>query len=164
MKYSHFNGKKGMRLLKTDELEESWKNLIYPPKQLGRTSLDLTVKNLSTIKTQSKGVLDFGGSEYQPLELIPLEAKIEKDPKYGWWTLSKGHYMVEYNETLCQGKFLALIYPHKRLQMTGCFHAPFIVVSSTDTQKIQGLLNVNSEGVRIKENARISIAITFFVE
>ncbi len=164
MKYLLFNGKKEMRLLKTDELEESWKNLIYPPKQLGRASLDLTVKNLSTIKSQSKGVLDFGGSEYQPLELIPLEAKIEEDPKYGWWSLSKGQYMVEYNETLCKGKYLALIYPHKRLQLTGCFHTPFIVDSSSDKQKIQGLLIVISEGVRIKENARISIAITFFIE
>ena len=125
MKYSLFNGKEEMQLMKNSEVEKSWKNLIYPPKQLGDFTLDLTVKKIFSFKNQ--GVLDFGGSEYQPAELEPLLPKIEEDPKYGWWTLSKGRYMVEYNEILLRKNCMALVYPHQRLQMTGCFHAPFII-------------------------------------
>ncbi len=151
-----------MQLLKTNELEESWKNLIYPPKQLGNATLDLTVKKLFTFK--NRGALDFGGSEYQPVTLEPLMPKIEDDPKYGWWTLSKGRYIVEYNENLPRKNCLALVYPHQRLQMTGCFHAPFIIEPSRDSQLFQGLLIVSEEGVRIKENALISTVVTILID
>ena len=161
MKYSLFNGKEEMQLMKTSEVEESWKNLIYPPKQLGDFTLDLTVKKIFSFKNQ--GVLDFGGGEYQPAELEPLLPKIEEDPKYGWWTLSKGRYMVEYNEILLRKNCMALVYPHQRLQMTGCFHVPFIIEHSGDSQPSQGILDVR-DGVRIKENARISTALTFLID
>ncbi|MFX1282542.1 MAG: dCTP deaminase [Promethearchaeota archaeon] len=151
-----------MRFLKTEELEESWKSLIYPPKQLGDVTLDLTVKKILRFKNQ--GVLDFGGSEYHPADLEPLLPKIEDDPKYGWWNLSKGGYFVEYNETLPKTNNLVLIYPHQRLLMTGCFQIPFIFRYSDDSKAIQGLLVVNKEGVRIKENARISTAITILID
>ncbi len=149
-----------MRLLESNELEENWENIIYPPKQLGRVTLDLTVKKLFAIKNQSQGALDFGGSEYQPVELESLKPKIEDDPKYGWWTLSRGHYIVEYNESLGKDSYLALVYPHQRLLLTGCFHTPFICEHSGDSPTIRGLLVVYDEGVRIKENARISNALT----
>ncbi|MFX0211831.1 MAG: dCTP deaminase [Candidatus Hodarchaeota archaeon] len=148
--------------MKSVELEESWKNLIYPPKQLGELTLDLTVKKIFTFKNQ--GALDFGGSEYQPAELESLLPKSEDDPKYGWWTLSTGMYVVEYNENLARNECLAIIHPHKRLLGTGCFHPSFIVDPSKNSQSIQGLLSVNSQSVRIKENARISTALTFKTE
>ncbi|UCG89539.1 MAG: dCTP deaminase [Candidatus Heimdallarchaeota archaeon] len=159
MKYSLFNGWTQMRFLKTNELEESWKSLIYSPKQLGDVTLDLTVKKIFTFKNQ--GALDFGGSEYQPVVQEPLLPKIEDDPKYGWWTLSAGMYIIEYNENLSGNECLAIIYPNKRLLGTGCFHPVFIVDPSKNSQSIQGLLSVNSQSVRIKENARISTALTF---
>ncbi|MFX0014772.1 MAG: dCTP deaminase [Promethearchaeota archaeon] len=148
-----------MRFLKTNELEESWKNLIYPPRQLGDSCLDLTVKRIFIFKNQ--GVLDFGGSEYHPIELQPLSPIIEDDPKYGWFTLSTGMYIVEYNENLSRIECLAIVYPHQRLLNTGCFHPSFIVNPSKSSQSIQSLLSVNYKGVRIKENARISKALTF---
>lgn len=160
MKCSLFNEWMLMRFLKTKELEESWKNLIYPPKQLEGVILDLTVKSIYTFKKQ--GTLDFGGSEYQPVDLDLLSPKIEdSDPKYGWWTLSPGVYIVEYNENLPRNEYLAIVYPHQRLLSTGCSHPSFIVDPSVNSQSIQGLLNVNSYGVRIKENARISTALTY---
>jgi deoxycytidine triphosphate deaminase len=151
-------GKK-MRFLKNKDLEESWKNLIYPPKQLVGMTLDLTVKRIYSFKKQ--GTLDFGGSEYQSADLKPLSPKIEDDPKYGFWTLSAGSYIVEYNENLFDNTYLAIVYPHKRLLHTGCFHPSFVVDPSNNSQSIQGFLIVNGQGVRIKENARISTVITF---
>ena len=125
IKYSLFNEWMLMRFLKNKELEESWKNLIYPPKQLEGVTLDLTVKSIFTFKKQ--GALDFGGSEYQPVDLEPLSPKIEDDPKYGWWTLSTGMYIVEYNENLPRNECLAIVYPHQRLLNTGCLHPSFII-------------------------------------
>ena len=148
-----------MRFLRTKELEESWKNLIYPPKQLVGVSLDLTVKKIYSIKKQ--GTLDFGGSEYQPADLEPLSPKIEDDPKYGWWNLSRGTYIVEYNENLLKSECLAIVYPNQRLLHTGCCHPTFIVDPSKNSQPLQGLLSVDNQGIRIKENARISTALCF---
>lgn len=162
MKYLLFNEWMIVRFLKIKELEEIWKNFIYPPKQLEGVSLDLTVKTIYTFEKQ--GALDFGGSEYQPADLEPLQPKIEDDPKYGWWTLSTGMYIVEYNENFSENECLAIVYPHKRLLSTGCFHPSFIVDPSKNSQSIQGLLSVNSQGVRIKENARISTALTLIID
>lgn len=148
-----------MRFLKNEILEENWENLIYPPKQLVGNTLDLTVKKIYSLK--KRGTLDFGGSEYQPADLEPLSPKLEDDPKYGFWILSTGSYVVEYNENLIKNEYLAIVYPHQRLLHTGCFHPSFIVDPSRNSHSIQGLLSVNAQGVRIKENARISTAITF---
>jgi hypothetical protein len=148
-----------MRFLKKKDLEEYWENLVYPPKQLVGITLDLTVKRIYSLKKQ--GTLDFGGSEYQPADLEPLSPKLEDDPKYGFWTLSVGSYVVEYNENLPENEYQAVVFPHQRLLHTGCFHPSFIVDPSRNSQPIQGLLSVNAQGVRIKENARISTAVTF---
>ncbi|UCG03124.1 MAG: dCTP deaminase [Candidatus Heimdallarchaeota archaeon] len=151
-----------MRILKSKELEESWINLIYPPKQLEGAILDLTVKRIYLFKKQ--GALDFGGSEYQSVDLEPLSPKFEDDPKYGWWSLSTGTYIVEYNESLPRNECLAIVSPHKRLLSTGCFHPSFVINPSGKSQPIQGLLSVNSQGVRIKENARISTVLTLKID
>lgn len=151
-----------MRLLKSHELKESWDSLIYAPKQLGTASLDLTVKKIFRI--DSPGSLDFGGSEYRPSGSQLITPKIEDDPEYGWWTLTEGHYKIEYNEALSHEACFAIVFPHQRLHLTGCFHSSFIVQSSVESNPIQGSLVVENDGVRIKENARISTAITFLVK
>ena len=159
MKYLLFNERIYMRFLRTKELEKTWKNLIYPPKQLEEFTLDLTVKKIYSIKKQ--GALDFGGSEYQPADLEPLSPKLEDDPKYGWWNLSKGIYIIEYNENLSESECLAIVSPHQRLLHTGCYHPTFIVNPSRNSQPLQGLLSVDNQGVQIKENARISTTLCF---
>ncbi|MFX0205934.1 MAG: dCTP deaminase [Candidatus Hodarchaeota archaeon] len=148
-----------MRFLKSDEIEELWDNLIYSPKQLGFASLDLTVKKI--YKISSMGVLDFGGSEYQRSDVQLVNPELEDDPKFGWWSLAKGYYLIEYNEQLRSENCFAIIFPHQRLLIAGCFHSPFIIQPSVDSDSIQGLLIVGPDGIRIKENARISSAITF---
>jgi deoxycytidine triphosphate deaminase len=146
-------------IIKSNEFLTTWKNLIHLPKQMKDASLDLTIKKLFTFSNQ--GALDFGGSEYQPIDLQPLTPKVEKDPKYGWWIISQGEYLVEYNEVFSRPNCLAVIFPHQRLISVGCFHPVFIIDSQENSESIQGLLIVNRDGVRIKENARISTAISF---
>lgn len=148
-----------MELIKSNEFLKSWKNLIHLPKQMKEVSLDLTVKKLFTFSNQ--GALDFGGSEYQPIDLQPLNPKVEKDSKYGWWIISQGEYLIEYNEVFSRPNCLTVIFPHQRLISVGCFHPVFILGTQENSETIQGLLIVNREGVRIKENARISTAISF---
>jgi len=148
-----------MQIIKFQDLKNSWKDLIYGPKQLRSVSLDLTIKKI--YRFMSQGALDFGGSEYKSCQIQVIDPKIEDDPEYGWWTISKGLYLVEYNENLSNPNHIAIIYPHSRLLMKGCFHSPFIIPPSDESKSIRGLLIVGETGVKIKENARISTALTF---
>lgn len=153
-----------MRLLTQKEFERDWHNLIYAPKQLGALSIDLTVHAILEMKP-TLAVLDFGGSEYQGTEREPIPPRLADDPKYGWWQLKTGHYFVQYNETP-PAKGITIVYPHERLIRAGCYHTPFVIApSSSEPTKItlESLLVVGSNGVRIKENARISTAITMLL-
>jgi len=146
---------------KEEDIEEIWKNLVYFPKQVNNACIDLTIKKIYAIKSQ--GSLDFGGSEYLQVDRIPIKPKLEDDPKYGWWILDKGTYIIEYNEYLSNDKSIAIVFPHKRLQMAGCYHAPFVVYPNKEEKNhsLSCLLIVSTQNVRIKENARISTALTF---
>ncbi|MHA1214186.1 MAG: hypothetical protein ACTSR2_08240 [Candidatus Hodarchaeales archaeon] len=134
-----------------------WQNIIYEPKQLRDNILDLTVKSIYNITTQ--GSIDFGGSEYVPSRLDKIPPKKESDPKYSWWTLSKGSYIIEFNEIPKATDILVIIFPHQRLLALGCYHPSFIA-EPMNNGKLQTILLVSHNGVRIKENARISSAIT----
>ena len=110
-----------------------------------------------------QGQLDFGGSEYIPAKKTLIEPTIDDDSKYGWWSLEKGDYLIEYNEILSNTNYFAIVFPHERLQMTGCYHSPFLVNSTNSDNDIplKSMLRVSTNGVRIKENARISTALTY---
>lgn len=145
---------------KEEDIEEIWKNLVYFPKQVNNACIDLTIKKIYAIKSQ--GSLDFGGSEYLQVDRINIKPMKEDDPKYGWWILDKGTYIIEYNEHLSNDECIAIVFPHDRLQMTGCYHAPFIVnpPEGEKNRPLSCLLIVSTQNVRIKENARISTALT----
>lgn len=146
---------------KEEEAKEIWNNFVYFPKQTNVISLDLTVKKIYSIESQ--GALDFGGSEYIPAKKTLIEPTIDEDPKYGWWSLEKGDYLIEYNEILSNADYFAIVFPHERLQMTGCHHSPFLVnpTNSDNISPLKSLLIVSTNSVRIKENARISTALTY---
>ncbi len=146
---------------KEEDIAEIWNHIIYFPKQANKSSIDLTISKVFSIKSQ--GALDFGGSEYKQSDLVLIKPTIENDPKYGWWTLKRGEYIVEYNEILVNENCIAIVFPHKRLQMTGCSHPPFVVnpIKLENSNPLSSLLIVSNNGVRLKENARISSAITF---
>ena len=149
---------------KEENIEEIWKKLIYFPKQVNNGCIDLTIKKIYAFKSQ--GSLDFGGSEYLQVDRINIKPMKEDDPKYGWWILDKGTYIIEYNEYLSKDGCLAIVFPHNRLQLTGCYHAPFIVnpAKGETTEPLSCLLIVSAKSVRIKENARISTALTILTD
>jgi deoxycytidine triphosphate deaminase len=146
---------------KEEEIIEMWKGLVFFPKQANKSSIDLTINKIFSVESQ--GVLDFGGSEYRQSEKVLIQPVIADDPNYGWWTLERGEYIIEYNEILMNENCVAIVFPHQRLQETGCYHSPFVVnpTKSEDIQSLSSLLVVSTNGIRIKENARVSSAVTF---
>lgn len=154
-----------MRVLSQKNLEAEWNNLIYAPKQLGEMSIDLTVHLILEFGS-TQAAIDFGGSEYQDVKNIPISPKIGNDPKYGWWELSEGSYFVHYNEKPPENG-ITLVFPHERLIRTGCYHPPVLFIpraSSSQRTFLESLLHVGPRGIRIKENARISRAITLLID
>ncbi len=148
--------------LNNKEIEQVWRNLVYAPKQVNNNSLELTIKSIHTFV--ERGQVDFGGGEYLEAKHKQLDPELEKDPKYGWWNLDKGNYLTQYNETIDKPLYLALISPHKRILLTDAFHPTFIWLPKEKGQPIFTILQVGEKGIRLKENARFSIALTFRVE
>ena len=146
-------------LLNNQEIEEVWQNLVYPPKQVRNNNLELTLKSIHTF--ESRGQVDFGGGEYKESKQQEIVPVLENDSKYGWWDLKKGNYLVIYNEVLDKPKFMALISPHERILCTGSFHPTFFWLSEEERRKIVTILQVGKNGLHVKENARISTAVTF---
>lgn len=142
-----------MELLKGNMLESFLSESIYPPKQQGEYSFDLTIKTIYQM-TQG-GALDFGGSEYEEAvssELKPVKA--DPEDKYGWWELRKdeGPYIVTFNERLQKaGHAATFVFPDQRLLRSGGGFSPQIV----EDGEITVLVVVNTPTLRIKENARV---------
>ncbi len=110
------------------------------------------------------GALDFGGSEFEeaPHEQVAPE-KASPDDDYGWWNLGAGAYLLRYNETADLGDdHLAFVFPHERLLQAGASHAAFQISGGRDP--LGALLTVGAQGVRIKENARVSRLLLFQTE
>ncbi len=141
-----------------EELLQIWHNLIYAPKQLSNFILDLTINSIRTFVGQ--GQLDFGGSEYQSAALKIIDPKLEDDPKYGFWTLKQGDYLVSYNEIIINSDYTVLVFPHPRLLNAGTTHPSFLWQPTEEENKITTILQVGNMGIKLKENARISRAIT----
>lgn len=129
--------------------------LVHFDTQRADDGLDLTIGAVFAVV--GGGRLDFGGSEFQPLERQPVHPERESpDDDYGWWTLDPGTYVVRYNETvdLSGTEHTAEVHPLPRLRQAGADHATFALHGHTDP--LETLLNVGSGGIAIKENSRIS--------
>lgn len=128
----------------------SIENIIHEKTQVHKQRIDLTINKVYALK--NRGSLDFGGSEFKKSELKEINSeKKDEDEKYGWWNLSQGSYIVQFNETLIKNYGIVQSLP--RLLKTGCF-IPMQIIEEND--KIQSVLIVGPEGVNIKENARIA--------
>ena len=145
--------------INNEEIEQVWQNLVYSPKQVKNNNLELTLKSIHTF--EGRGQIDFGGGEYQEAKRQEIVPKLENDPKYGWWILKKGNYLVIYNEVIDKPNFITFISPHARILSAGAFHPTFIWLSEEKRQEIVTILQVGKNGLRVKENARISTATTF---
>ena len=131
------------------------KNFIHKDTQLGEDRVYLTVKQIYSL--DKKGSLDFGGSELNLAERKPLlpKKKLTED-KYGCWNLNQSTYLVEFNEQInLREKEIAILQPRKELLRNCSFHPLRII---TPEEKLSFIpLNVGSQGIDIKQNARISI-------
>ncbi|MHA1975527.1 MAG: hypothetical protein ACW98F_12445 [Candidatus Hodarchaeales archaeon] len=148
-----------MEIVQEDEFLTVWVNLVYPQKQLRKRALELTIKSIDSFYSQ--GQLDFGGGEFRSAILEKVTPIIEDDPKYAWWSLSPGQYLLTYNEILNDMDYFALIYPLTRLFQTGSTHASFHWAPTSKNQQISTILQVGEKGIRLKENSRISTAVTY---
>jgi len=79
----------------------------------------------------------------------------DPDDDYGWWTLEKGAYVVQYNESLrLDDGQQAVVTPLERTLRAGAHHGAFVLDAGRDP--IETLLVVSRMGCRLKENGRVS--------
>ena len=120
------------------------------PDEEGTAGFDLTVAELYEVT--EAGRVDFGGGELEEAELEPVGTeKRNDDDDYGWWNLDAGTYVVEHNESV-EGDRVIEVMPRPELLRRGAYH-PTVHVSELEPLP----LTVGGDGLRIKENARISV-------
>ncbi|MFP8952350.1 dCTP deaminase [Natrialbaceae archaeon A-arb3/5] len=129
-------------------------NLVYEPTQVHEHGIDLTVSAIYEI--DSPGRIDFGGDELEDadLEPVPTEAR-NPDDEFGWWNLSQGQYVVQYNEFLTDPEESVQLQPRNELLARGGSHPSLLVASHLPLIP----LSVAGGGLRLKENARISTVV-----
>jgi len=141
--------------LKTGKtLAASLEGIILEKFQVHRFAVDLTVKSISA--AEPTGRVDFGGGEYAAAGRTPVEPVRERpDDSYKWWSLPRGCYFVEFNETLKLAEDeIAILEPSDRLMRAGGSHAPAFLRGTV--APIETLLLVDVPRIQIKQNARIS--------
>ena len=151
-----------MKIVSGQSILDFVKNHINLEKQLHSESINLTIKSIYEI--QSKGRIDFGGSEFvigNRKEITPVKEK--PDDKLGWWDLPHGDYLIVFNEKvhLIKG-YIGILQPLERLIVNGTTHESVMITSNVD--KVEANLRVGRSGLMIKQNARISNLIIFKVD
>jgi len=129
-------------------------DLVYEPTQTEGRGLDLTVDSISRIT--EPGRVDFGGGELDPAETEPVATE-KRDPEddYGWWELSEGVYLIEYNESLSVPDDVRLVCQTRAaVRARGAFHPTLHLGGGSTLESVP--LTVGQGGIKIKENARLS--------
>lgn len=144
-----------MKKEKGTDIIEFISNIIYEKKQVEDHSIYLTISKI--FRFTGKAELDFGGSEYKESEIQKIEpVKRKEEDKYGWWDLSGGEYLIEFNEELqdvLPSAKLVILQPSERITLNGAFHPTKVIEKKG---KIKVTLYIGKNGINIKENARIS--------
>ena len=130
------------------DLVDAVDGLVHEPTQVRDDGgIDLTVTEISEVEVP--GRVDFGGGELEPPDLEPHPRVWRDDADdYQWWSLEAGTYLLEYNESL-SGR--ALLQPRIEVLERGGSHPTLRV---DDLPAVP--LTVGGEGLRLKENARVS--------
>lgn len=128
--------------------------IVHEPTQTEGRGLDLTVTEVYEVTTP--GRVDFGGGELEAADLTPHDRQYRtEDDDYEWWQLDAGQYLIEYNETLeLPAETVATVQTRDELLARGAFH-PTLDVAELDRIP----LSVGGEGIRLKENARVSTVL-----
>lgn len=129
-------------------------DLVHLDTQETDRGIDLTVGEVYSLELV--GALDFGGSEFSQAERNEIAPELADDSDdYGWWRLEAGIYVIRYNESVEPDGDVALVTPLPRLLSTGASHST-IAIDDSDDGPLEATLQVPIQGVRIKENARVS--------
>ena len=128
--------------------------LVHLETQRASTGIDLTVG--AVFRTTGPGQLDFGGGEFQAVPRERIGPTLDDpDDDYGWWTLEKGAYVVQYNESLrLDDGQQAVVTPLERTLHAGAHHGSFVL--DDGRAPLETLLVVSRMGCRLKENCRVS--------
>ena len=133
---------------------ERVKGIINPKFQVHGYAVGLTVRQVFAV--DPVGQVDFGGSEYKAAGRIAV-ASLRRDPqdRYEWWDLSRGAYLVEFNETLELAEDeVGMLEPEERLLRAGAAHPSLFLRGTVDP--VETLLTVEATRIQIKQNARTS--------
>ncbi|HXZ19046.1 MAG TPA: hypothetical protein VEG63_03800 [Candidatus Acidoferrales bacterium] len=130
------------------------RGMISPKYQVHGYSIDLTAKQIYAL--DPAGQVDFGGTEYSASARVPVASlRRNREDKYEWWDLSRGTYMLEFNESLAlEPNEFAILEPDDRLMRCGAFHGTSFLRGQGE--RLETLLVVGTMNVHIKQNARVS--------
>ncbi len=138
------------------------KGMISPRYQVHGYSIDLTAKQIYAL--DPSGQVDFGGTEYAASARVPVASlRRNREDKYEWWDLSRGTYMLEFNESLAlEPNEFAIVEPDERLIRCGAFHGTSFLRGQGE--RLETLLVVGTMNIHIKQNARVSRVRVFQFE
>lgn len=121
--------------------------MVHPETQVHDGAVDLTVDRVLVVDEPAH--LDFGGSELQRPATTAIEPETRHpDDDYGWWSLTPGLYLFEYNERLAEPP--AFVQPRDALLAGGGIHPSGWVT------ELDWLGCSLGAGLELKENARVS--------
>ena len=128
--------------------------LISPKFQVHGYAIDLTAKQIYSL--DPTGQVDFGGTEYAASARVPVASlRRNREDKYEWWDLSRGCYVLEFNEGLRLAENeIAILEPDERLLRCGALHG--MTFLRGQGERMETLLMVGTMSVQIKQNARVS--------
>lgn len=155
------NKKEIKDLIEKKDLVKSYINL---DKQLVPNGIDLSVGKV--FEFISKGAIDFSNSErVVPESKEVLARKRNQEDKYGWWELAKGAYKIRTNEIVTLPDDLAaLCFSRTSILRAGAFTQNGVWDAGFSGRGEFILVVENSQGISIKQNARIVQLIFFGVE
>ena len=116
----------------------------------GEAGIDLSVDAVHAV--DGAGEIDFGGGELAAATTSAIEPeKRAEGDDYGWWELSGGTHLIEYNERLAAENAPFVLQPRTELVERGASHPTLFV---RELPRVP--LSVPDAGLALKENARVS--------
>lgn len=146
------------RLIKQKGLVKDYINI---DTQLTPNGFDLTASKV--FEFNACGAIDFSNKERnipQAKQILPR--KKSRQDKFGWWRLKKGAYKIRTNEVFnLPNDLVAVAFPRSSLLRLGAFSQTGIWDAGFKGRSEFILVVENSEGIRIKQNARI-VQVIFY--